>query len=188
MSFRSRRRLRATLLVDPGRSKQVARLRCFRCKRDYCFSSKAGVPLYLGAAKLAERLNGCSGKIPPTMSHGGDPDPAELADKSLADVVAEQMQALAAPSRLRILGALHQEPRSVGDLSKAISMEPSAVSHQLRVLRHLGLVVGDREGRRVIYRLHDEHIGLLLNEAIAHVDHLRLGLTSERPAQSLARA
>jgi DNA-binding transcriptional ArsR family regulator len=29
--------------------------------------------------------------------------------------------------------------------------EQPAVSQQLRVLRHLGLVVGERDGRRVIY-------------------------------------
>ena len=119
------------------------------------------------------------------MSHGGDPNPTQLADKPLAEVVADQMQALAAPSRLRILGALHEEPRSVGDLSDAISMEPSAVSHQLRVLRHLGLVIGERDGRRIVYRLHDEHIGLLLREAIAHVDHLRLGLRSQPARESV---
>jgi DNA-binding transcriptional ArsR family regulator len=53
-------------------------------------------------------------------------------------------------------------------------MEPSAVSHQLRLLRHLGLVSGHREGRSVIYALHDDHVGQVLQEAIAHVEHLHL--------------
>ena len=53
-------------------------------------------------------------------------------------------------------------------------MEQSAVSQQLRVLRHLGLVVGERRGRSVIYALHDEHVGVLLAEAVAHAEHLRL--------------
>lgn len=56
-------------------------------------------------------------------------------------------------------------------------MEDSAVSHQLRVLRRLGLVTGRRQGRHVIYRLHDEHVGQLLEEAMSHVEHLRLGLS-----------
>jgi len=55
-------------------------------------------------------------------------------------------------------------------------MESSAVSHQLRVLRHLGLVVGRRDGRRIVYDLHDEHVGELLEQAIGHVEHLRQGL------------
>jgi len=85
------------------------------------------------------------------------------------------MQALATPSRVRILGRLRESACSVGELAEAIGMEQSAVSHQLRLLRHLGLVVGEREGRRVVYALHDSHVGVLLEEAIYHVEHVRLG-------------
>jgi DNA-binding transcriptional ArsR family regulator len=66
-------------------------------------------------------------------------------------------------------------------------MEQSAVSQQLRVLRHLGLVIGEREGRRIIYGLHDDHVRALLTEAVSHTEHLRLGLAS-RPAVSLVSA
>ena len=55
-------------------------------------------------------------------------------------------------------------------------MEPSAVSHQLRLLRHLGFVTGHRDGRRVVYDLHDDHVAHLLREAIGHVEHLQSGL------------
>jgi DNA-binding transcriptional ArsR family regulator len=61
------------------------------------------------------------------------------------------MQAVAAPSRVRILGRLRDRPCSVNELAHAVAMEPSAVSHQLRLLRHLGLVLGERRGRRVVY-------------------------------------
>jgi ArsR family transcriptional regulator, nickel/cobalt-responsive transcriptional repressor len=109
------------------------------------------------------------------MSHGGARhDPAEL-DAGFARAVAETMQALATPSRLRILGRLHAGPCSVGELAATVGMEGSAVSHQLRILRHLGLVVGRRQGRQVIYDLHDDHVGELLEQAISHVEHLREG-------------
>jgi DNA-binding transcriptional ArsR family regulator len=62
-------------------------------------------------------------------------------------------------------------------------MEQSAVSQQLRVLRHLGLVVGDRDGRHVIYALYDDHVRALLEEAVSHTEHLRLGLASHPTAQ-----
>ncbi|HVY95986.1 MAG TPA: metalloregulator ArsR/SmtB family transcription factor [Solirubrobacterales bacterium] len=70
------------------------------------------------------------------------------------------MRALATPSRLRILGRLYVGPASVGEISAAVGMDGSVVSHQLRVLRHLGLVVGEREGRQVRYSLHDEHVAV----------------------------
>lgn len=85
------------------------------------------------------------------------------------------MQALSAPSRVRILGRLREAACAVGDLAEAVQMEPSAVSHQLRMLRHLGLVIGERRGRRIVYALHDPHVAVLLDEAIFHVEHLRLG-------------
>ena len=84
------------------------------------------------------------------------------------------MQALATPSRVRILGRLREGACSVGQLAEAVTMEPSAVSHQLRMLRQLGLVVGQRTGRQVIYALHDDHVAALLTEAVFHAEHLRL--------------
>ena len=108
------------------------------------------------------------------MSHGTDSTPADRLDAAFAGVVADTMQALATASRVRILGQLHAGPCSVGELADAVGMEPSAVSHQLRLLRHLGLVAGRREGRRVVYELHDDHVGQMLEQAISHVEHLRI--------------
>lgn len=113
------------------------------------------------------------------VSHGGQPDPGDLLDRRLAGQVAETMQALATPSRLRILGLLYAGPASVSEIGEAIDMDGSAVSHQLRILRHLGLVTGERSGRRVVYSLHDEHVGQLMEQAMSHVEHLRLGLADQ---------
>jgi DNA-binding transcriptional ArsR family regulator len=99
-------------------------------------------------------------------------------DGETAGMVAETMQALATPSRVRILSRLGAGPCSVSELTQDVEMEQSAVSQQLRVLRHLGLVVGERQGRSVVYALHDSHVGVLLAEAVAHTEHLRLGLAS----------
>lgn len=101
---------------------------------------------------------------------------ADQLDASLALSVAETMQALATASRVRILGRLRGGPLSVGELAQAVEMGPSAVSQQLRVLRHLGFVVGRREGRRVVYDLNDDHVARLLDEAISHVEHVQLGI------------
>ena len=109
------------------------------------------------------------------MAHGRLRDADQL-DAPFASSVAATMQALATPSRVLILGRLHAGPSSVNQLAESVGMEPSAVSHQLRLLRHLGFVVGRRDGRRVLYDLHDDHVAHLLEEAIAHVEHLQLGL------------
>jgi ArsR family transcriptional regulator, nickel/cobalt-responsive transcriptional repressor len=117
------------------------------------------------------------------VAHGEHTDVDRLReDPAFARAAADAMQALSAPSRLRILARLVEGPASVGELATAVQMEGSAVSHQLRLLRHLGLVVGQREGRQVVYELHDDHVAELLQQVIAHVDHVRLGLAGRTTA------
>src|ERR1700730_16355742 len=115
----------------------------------------------------------------------GDRHDVEQAYRSseTARVVAATMQALATPSRVRILSRLAAGPCSVGALANDVEMEPSAVSQQLRLLRHLHLVIGERRGRQVIYALHDDHVGLLVEQAVSHAEHLGLGV---RPATDAA--
>ena len=110
------------------------------------------------------------------MSHGveGHTRGAQM-DGELARAVAERMQVLSTPSRVWILSRLKQGPCAVGELAEAVSMQPSAVSQQLRQLRHLGLVVGERRGKQVIYGLHDAHVAELIDQAVFHVEHVRLG-------------
>lgn len=101
---------------------------------------------------------------------------ADQLDAEFAGLLAETMQALATASRVQILGRLRTGPASVNEIAERVGMEASAVSHQLRLLRHLGFVVGRRDGRRVVYDLHDDHVAHLLDEAISHVEHVQLGL------------
>lgn len=117
----------------------------------------------------------------PSMGHGvggRDTPPARLAAEDAASV-AETLQALATPSRLLILTRLREGPCPVGALADAVGMEQSAVSHQLRLLRALGLVSGRRQGRNVVYSLYDNHVAMLLDEAVYHIEHLRLGVRDE---------
>jgi hypothetical protein len=46
-------------------------------------------------------------------------------------------------------------------------------------------VVGDRDGRQVIYALHDEHVRALLTEAVSHTEHLRLGLAASPAGEAV---
>ncbi|MFF2807291.1 ArsR/SmtB family transcription factor [Streptomyces sp. NPDC058000] len=127
------------------------------------------------------------------MGHGIDDKSSATTRERLDAVgaadVAATLQALSTPSRLRILARLQEGPCSVGDLAAAVGMEQSACSHQLRLLRNLGLVTGERNGRSIVYALYDHHVAELLDQALYHVEHLRLGLrdvpsTTEEPLVS----
>jgi len=108
--------------------------------------------------------------------HAGTPVSAEDARH-----VARVMSALATTSRVRILGRLREQPCTVGELALAVEMEQPAVSHQLRILRDLGLVLGSRNGRHVTYGLYDSHVATLLDEALRHIEHLRAGPAGTTP-------
>jgi DNA-binding transcriptional ArsR family regulator len=97
-------------------------------------------------------------------------------------IVAATLQALATPSRPLMLTHLRQGRCSVGQLAEAVGMEQSAVSHQLRLRRTLSLVTGTRSGRSIVYRLYDNHVAQLLDEAVYHVERLRLGVGDAPPA------
>lgn len=120
------------------------------------------------------------------MGHGveGRATSARI-DSDSAKLIATTMQALSTPSRLLILGRLRDGACSVKELTKAVGMEQSAVSHQLRLLRHLGLVTSDRVGRSVIYALHDDHVARLLDEAVHHAEHRKLGVVDAPPAATV---
>lgn len=78
-------------------------------------------------------------------------------DAEAAIAIAETMQALATPSRVRLLYALRDGELNVGELAEVAGVAPAAASQQLRILRHLRLVVSTREGHSIRYRLYDEH-------------------------------
>jgi ArsR family transcriptional regulator, nickel/cobalt-responsive transcriptional repressor len=103
-------------------------------------------------------------------------------DAATAKTVATTLQALATPSRVLILSTLREGPTKVADLTAAVGMAQSAVSHQLRILRNLGLVEGDREGRHVVYRLYDDHVAELIDQAVDHAEHVRLRAVDRGPS------
>jgi DNA-binding transcriptional ArsR family regulator len=66
------------------------------------------------------------------------------------------------PSRLSILEALRDGPRSVSDLVEATSLGQPNVSNHLSCLLDCGLVVREQHGRFGIYSLADERVEELL--------------------------
>ncbi|HLN75521.1 MAG TPA: metalloregulator ArsR/SmtB family transcription factor [Nocardioidaceae bacterium] len=106
-------------------------------------------------------------------------------DRDTAVAVAATLQALATPSRLMILAVLQSGPLSVGELTEVVGMEQSAVSHQLRLLREAGLVTAERRGRQVHYALFDDHVALMIDQALDHAEHLRLA-AEQRHAEAAA--
>ena len=67
-------------------------------------------------------------------------------------------QAVADPKRILIIYALDESPRNVSTLAEDLGLPQPTVSRHLRVLRQQSLVLTERDGPSVIYRLADGRI------------------------------
>lgn len=68
-------------------------------------------------------------------------------------VHATTFRALGEPSRLRIVDLLRSGPASVGEIADTLGIRQPQVSKHLRVLGDSGIVTGEADARRRIYRL-----------------------------------
>lgn len=115
---------------------------------------------------------------PATMAH--DPLPRRAAQRtgwviSLEEArrLAQMFQLFADANRVRILYALlDSDEMCVNDISAALQVPETSISHALRLLRIAGVVKNRREGRSVYYSLDDEHIKMLLSTSREHLAHL----------------
>lgn len=85
-----------------------------------------------------------------------------LANPKSIEIQAKLFRGLSDPSRLSILDALLNGPRSVSEIVEATGFTQPNVSNHLGCLRDCGLVTANQKGRYVHYELSDERVGRLL--------------------------
>ena len=56
------------------------------------------------------------------------------------------------------------------DISLALGMSQSAISHQLRVLRQTRLIRSRRDGKNIYYSLADEHVHTIISMGLEHIE------------------
>jgi len=71
---------------------------------------------------------------------------------------AELCSAFSDPTRILILYSLDEQPRTVTDLTVDLNLAQPTVSRHLKVLRDRGLVVAERQGTNMHYRLADRRL------------------------------
>ena len=94
----------------------------------------------------------------------------------LATASARFFRVLGHSMRLAILERLLERPHRVSELVEALDASQSRVSNHLACLRWCGFVETERQGRQIIYRIHDPRVRDVLAAARAvaadHCDHL----------------
>jgi ArsR family transcriptional regulator, lead/cadmium/zinc/bismuth-responsive transcriptional repressor len=113
---------------------------------------------------------------------------ARMIAETVAADLADTFRALGDPTRVRILDAISGGELCVCDLAALVGLSESAVSHQLRLLRHMRLVRARRHGRMVFYSLDDHHIIELFGQGLRHVQEAaRAGALRAQGADSPER-
>ncbi len=97
--------------------------------------------------------------------------------------LANLLRLIAHPDRLRILAVLRCHPECVCHLSAALDRSQPYISQHLAMLRHAGLVVDEKDGLNVFYRLADEEMARQLTAILTSAaGPAELGLSNTRRA------
>ena len=92
-----------------------------------------------------------------------------IPDKETMEHIAELFKAFADTTRVQILSNLVERELCVTEISEAVELSQSAVSHQLRILKQMHLVKYRREGKNLWYSLADDHVKTILQMGLEHV-------------------
>jgi ArsR family transcriptional regulator len=108
----------------------------------------------------------------------------------ITELQAEVLKTLASPRRLQILHRLMAEPCEVGRLATELGLSQPNVSQHLAVLRGVGLVEAERDGREARYRLTDPDVMLAcgIMRGVLERRLRRLAALSETRATSTTQA
>ncbi len=72
-------------------------------------------------------------------------------------------------TRIKILYSLFESELCVCAIAELLSMEQSAISHQLRILKNAKLVKSRREGKTNMYSLADDHVRHIIGQGFEHL-------------------
>lgn len=102
-------------------------------------------------------------------------------DEPALEQMAELLKALAHPVRLQILDAVRAAELSVGEIEEVTGIGQPGLSQQLAVLRKAELVLTQRTGKQVFYRVDGERM-----QALAQFLGGRLGGVMAAPVSGAA--
>lgn len=92
-----------------------------------------------------------------------------LPDDEILYDLAELFKVFGDTTRVKILYALFESELCVNDIAQCLNMTPSAVSHQLRILKTSKLAKFRRDGKTVYYSLDDDHVRTMIALGLEHI-------------------
>lgn len=106
-----------------------------------------------------------------------NPEHTSVAGRLISELpiakLVEFYKAFADETRLKIICVLDGVGQMcVCDIAVSLGMTKSAISHQLKYLKDMGLISGKKSGKEVYYSLADEHIKELYETGLGHVGEM----------------
>lgn len=89
-------------------------------------------------------------------------------DEEIILDLADLFKVFSDSTRLKILCALFDKELCVGEIAQSLEMSQTAISHQLRILKHSSLVKYKRVGKQMVYSLADDHVKSIINQGLEH--------------------
>jgi len=85
--------------------------------------------------------------------------------------IAQFFALLADQTRVRMLSALAIAPLCVTDLARVLGLNQTTVSHQLRLLRDVGVVETNRKGKIIQYKIANPKINEILLVGVEYLGY-----------------
>ncbi len=93
---------------------------------------------------------------------------AVITEEEIILDLADLFKVFSDSTRLKILCALFDKELCVGEIAQSLEMSQTAISHQLRILKHSSLVKYKRVGKQMVYSLADDHVKSIINQGLEH--------------------
>ena len=96
-----------------------------------------------------------------------------MASKKELDELVRLFKVFGDNTRMKILYSLFESELCVCAIGELLQMSPSAISHQLKVLKEANLIDNRREGKTIYYFLADDHVRTIIAQGYNHISEER---------------
>ena len=86
-------------------------------------------------------------------------------DQAIRDIT-EFFAVFSHETRIKVISLLAISPLNVGEIGRALNLNQTTVSHQLRILKDRRIIVGTRRGKEIVYAIANEGVNEILFQAV----------------------
>ncbi len=100
--------------------------------------------------------------------------------------ISEFFSVFAQETRIKLISLLSISPLSVGEIGRALRMNQTTVSHQLRILKDRRIVASTRRGKEIVYAIASEGINDILFQAVKVTETRGVSFAEMLPKESVS--